>query len=79
MAITEIRKIADAIQGKKLIGLGKNLSSIYPAKDLYFSTSPVVHHRIKSGDRTIILVHKKYAEDAEIITGDIAIGYEGKI
>jgi hypothetical protein len=65
--------------GAKLMSLRKPLESIFPKKDVDFVLSPVAHFRIKYKGKTIILVNKKYADDAEEIVNDIAIGYEGKI
>ncbi len=65
--------------GAKLMSLRKPLESIFSKKDVDFVLSPVAHFRIKYKGKTIILVNKKYADDAEEIVNDIAIGYEGKI
>jgi len=75
-----ISKIAEIIEsGKSLMDLRKPLESIFPAKDIDFVLSPVAHYRIKDGKKTLIIVNKKYADDAEQVVGELAIGYEGKI
>lgn len=65
--------------GAKLMSLRKPLESIFSKKDVDFVLSPLAHFRIKYKGKTIILVNKKYADNAEEIVNDIAIGYEGKI
>lgn len=77
----EITKVTELVKksGQKLVGLRKPLESIFKKKDIDFVMSPIPHFRIKSKGKTIILVNKKYADDAEDIVGEIAIGYEGKV
>jgi len=76
-----ISKIAAeaGVPGAKLMSLRRPLESIFPKKDIDFVLSPVPHYRIKYKGKTIILVNKKYADDADEVVNNIAIGYEGKI
>lgn len=74
-----IQKVADAVKGKVLMDMRKPLETIFKKKEIDFVLSPIAHYRIKFGGKTLILVNKKYADDAEIIVGETAIGYEGKI
>ena len=74
-----IQKVADVAKGKTLVNLRKDLEGIFKKKEIDFVMSPIPHFRIKFGGKTLVLVNKKYADDAEIIVGEIAIGYEGKI
>ena len=79
-AMDEIfKKMETAIKGQSLMNLRKSLESIFPKKDIDFSYSPEAHYKIKYKGKNIIIVNKKYAEDAELIITDMAIGYEGKI
>jgi|TARA_R100000049_G_C1953290_1_gene103235 hypothetical protein len=77
----EIQQIADLVKssGKKLVDLRTPLATIFKKNDIDFVFSPVAHFRIKSKGKTIVLVNKKYADKAEEIVGDIAIGFEGDI
>jgi len=74
-----MQKIGEVATGQKLVGLRNRLETIFSPKSIDFVFDPIAHFRIKHGGRTIILVNKEYASDAELIVGDIAIGYEGKI
>ena len=74
-----LQSIADIAKGKKLVNLRTPLEGIFKKKEIDFVMSPIPHFRIKSGGKTIVIVNKKYADDAEIIVDEIAIGYEGKI
>jgi len=75
-----ISKVADIVRsGKALMSLRKPMEGIFPKRDIDFVLSPIPHFRIKTKKGTLIVVNKKYADDAEEIVGDLAIGYEGKI
>lgn len=71
------KKIEEEIKGKSLMNL--KLETIFPKKDISFSFSPEAHYQIKYKGKTIVIVNKKYADDAELIVGEMAIGYLGKI
>ena len=77
----KIKQVADLIKssGKDLMSMRTPLESIFKKKDVDFVLSPMAHFRIKEGGKTLIIVNKKYADDAEEIVGQYAIGYEGKI
>ena len=75
----EIQDIGDIINGKTLMSIGTIIEKMFGKKNVIFAFSPVPHYRIKSKGKTIILVHKKYADKPDLIVGEIAIGYEGKI
>ena len=76
-----IKQVAKLVKTSKkpLVDLRKPLESIFRKKDIDFALSPIVHFRIKTPKGILILVNKKYADDAEEIVDEIAIGYEGKI
>ena len=76
-----VRKVADLVSssGKNLVDLRTPLEGIFKKNDIDFALSPIAHFRIKTPKGVLILVNKKYADDAEEIVGSIAIGYEGRI
>lgn len=75
----EILKIKNLIvSGKKLMDLRKPMENIFPKKDIDFAMEPVAHFRIKTKKGTLIIVNKKYADDSDMIVGELAIGYEVK-
>ncbi len=76
-----VQRVADLIKetGKSMMDLRKPLETIFKKKDIDFVFSPVAHFRIKDGGKTLIIVNKKYADEAEATVGELAIGYEGKI
>ena len=76
--ISKVAEIAGNL-GAKLVDLRKPLETLFNKKDIDFVMSPIPHFRIKHKGKTIILVNKKYADDADEIVNNIAIGYEGKI
>ena len=76
---TTLQKIAVLAENKEFVDLRPELETIFKKKDIDFVLSPVPHFRIKTAKGTIIIVNKKYADEAEIIVNDVAIGYEGKI
>jgi len=79
VADKDIQKIAKITVGKKLVDLRPLLETIFKKKAIDFVFSPVAHFRIKTSKGTIVIVNKKYADKAEKIVDEIAIGYEGKI
>lgn len=74
-----VQKVADLAKGKTLVNMRKPLEGIFKKKDIDFVMSPIPHFRIKYKGKTLILVHKKYADNADAIEGEIAIGFEGRI
>lgn len=75
----DIQKIANLItSGKKLMDLRKPMENIFPKKNIDFAMEPVAHFRIKTKKGTLIIVNKKYADDSDMVVGDLAIGYEVK-
>lgn len=76
-----VQKVAEILRSSKskLMDMRKDLETIFPKKSIDFVLSPIAHYRIKVGGKTLIIVNKKYADDAEEIVGEYAIGFEGKI
>jgi len=74
-----IAKVGEIAKDNALMSMRKPLEAIFKKKDIDFVMSPVAHFRIKHGGKTLVIVNKKYADDAELVVGDKAIGYEGKI
>lgn len=70
-------KIPDNIKAsvdnaKNFMGVGKELKN---AKIKYdFSTSPLPIYMIKVGNEKWAIVNKKYADDADYVKGEIAVG-----
>jgi hypothetical protein len=76
----DIAKIVKIIKsGVEMMGMRTHLEGVFPKKAIDFSMSQPAHFRIKTKKGTLIIVNKKYADEAEEIVGDYAIGYEGKI
>ena len=77
----KISAVVDVIKksGKDLMSMRTPLETVFKKKDIDFVMSPVAHFRIKDAGKTLIIVNKKYADKAEEIVGEYAIGYEGKI
>lgn len=40
-----------------------------------YSSSPVPNWMIKDGNKVIVIANKKYADDADAVVGDYAVGY----
>jgi len=74
-----IERIARLIVNKNLVDLRPELETIFKKKAIDFAFSPLPHFKIKTNKGTIVIVNKKYADKAEKIVDQIAIGYEGKI
>lgn len=78
-----MKKIDEVVEVIKetgdMMSLRTPLEGIFKKSEIDFAVSPIAHFRIKTGGKTLIIVNKKYAEDAEAIEGALAIGYEGKI
>ena len=75
-----ISDVVDIIKDKgDMMSLRTPLEGIFKKKDIDFVLSPIAHFRIKTKGKTLIIVNKKYADDAEAIEGALAVGYEGKI
>ncbi len=77
----EVKQVADILRSSKskLMDMRKDFEKIFSKKDIDFVFSPVAHFRIKVGSKTLVVVNKKYADEAEEIVGEYAIGFEGKI
>jgi len=73
------KEVEKAIKGQKLLSIRKSLETIFPKKSIDFSFSPQAHYRIKHKGKTLVIVSKKYADDAELIVDDMALGYLGTI
>jgi len=69
----------EIIDDSHLVDLRNKLETIFNKKDISFTFEPMAHFRIKDNNKTIILVNKNYAEKAEAMVNEIAIGYEGSI
>lgn len=71
-----VQKIADHIEssGDSLVGLRPYLETLFPKKSIDFSFSGAPHFTIKTKQGTIVIVNKKYADDEDIIVGELAIG-----
>jgi len=67
--------IAKAIKGKSLMSLRDPLNKMFKKKDVDYVNSPMPMFIIKSGGKKIVIANKKYADDADMIVGDLAIGY----
>ena len=71
-----ITKVGEIAKKYDLVAMRKPLEGIFKKKDIDFVMSPVAHFRIKHGGKTLVIVNKKYADDAELIVGEKAIGSE---
>lgn len=65
--------------GHTLMSVGHGLKEFFGKNNVNFSLSPMAYYRITINGKVIIIVNKKYAEEAELIVNNIAIGYEGQI
>ena len=70
--LTKIGKIAKT---KPLVQMGDDLDALFGEKNVSASYSPQFHFRIKYKGKTIMVINKKYVDDAELIVSDKAIGY----
>ena len=76
---TMIEKVGEIAKTTSMMNMRKKLETLFKKKDVDFVLSPIAHYRIKYNGKTLIIVNKKYADDAELTVGEYAIGYEGKI
>jgi len=74
-----IDKIGDIAKTTTLMNMRKPLEKLFKMKDIDFALSPIAHFRIKHKGKMLIIVNKKYADDAELTVGNLSIGYEGKV
>ena len=70
-----LKKIEEAIQGKSLMSLRSVLEPMFGKRNVDFSHAGAAHFQIKHKGKKIIIVNKKYVDDAELVVGDLAIGY----
>ena len=70
-----IKDIGEIIKGKSLMDLRGPLSAKFGKKNVDFSHAGAPHFQIKHQGKTIYIVNKQYAEDEDILVGDLAIGY----
>lgn len=75
-----IQKIADILKKKSLLSAGSEFEKTFGKKNVQTLGGdmplPPVYYKIKVGGKSIIVVNKKYVDGADLIVGDIAIGYE---
>jgi hypothetical protein len=75
---TALQSIADIVRnGVKLVSMRPYLEKLFPKKDIDFSYEGAPHYTIKMGKtgKSIMIVNKKYVDDAELVVEDVAIGY----
>ncbi len=78
--MNKIQSVAKIIKDEQsLMSLRTSLEGIFKSKDIDFVLSPVAHYRISDNGKILVIVNKKYADEAEMVVGELAIGYEGKI
>jgi len=72
-----LQQVASIIQGKMLVDLRAPLeqSKMFKKKDIDFMLSPMPMFVIKYKGKKIGITNKKNADDADVVVGDIAIGY----
>jgi len=70
-----IKEIGEIVKGKSLMSLRDPLSAKFGKRNVDFSHAGAAHFQIKYKGKKIIIVNKKYVDDAELIVGDLAIGY----
>jgi Asp-tRNA(Asn)/Glu-tRNA(Gln) amidotransferase B subunit len=73
-----IQKVAEVIKSNPkagLMGLRSHFEKIFKKKDIDFTMMGGAHFRIKHKGKTIIVVNKSNVDDADMIVGELAIGY----
>jgi hypothetical protein len=69
----DIAKIKGAVEGaSSFMGIGSELKKLGMKYD--FSTSPLPVYMVKKGNKTFVLINKKYAEKPDFVVGDTAGG-----
>lgn len=69
-----LNKVKDAVDGMKLVDMRKPLENLFGKKNVGFSFSPFPNFMIKDRVGTIVLVNKKYVDDPDVLSGEVAIG-----
>jgi hypothetical protein len=59
--MTEVRRILD---------------TIFKDKEIELRTVPITYYRVKFQGRILIISHKRAADNAEFVAGELALGYE---
>jgi hypothetical protein len=74
-----LQKVADVIKANPkvgLMGLRSHFEGIFKKKDIDFSfVSGAPHFLIKHKGKKIIVINKSNVDSADIIVGELAIGY----
>ena len=73
-----LQKVADVIKANPkagLMGLRTPFEKIFKKKDIDFTMMGGAHFRIKHKGKTIIVVNKSNVDEADMIVGELAIGY----
>lgn len=74
-----IQQILDVFESKPnvtLMNMRDSLNEIFGKKSVDFVTSPLPAWFIKIGSKTLIIINKKYTDDADaILNNKYAIGY----
>ena len=72
-----LAKIGEIAKNTDLMGMRSELEKIFKKKEIDFSFTGAAHYSIKpKGGKGIMIVNKKYVSGADLIVGDIAIGFE---
>jgi len=74
-----IDKIGEIAKRVELMSMRKPLERLFKKNDIDFAMSPIPHFRVKYKGKVLIIVNKNYADNAELIVKNLAIGYEGRI
>lgn len=70
-----IKQVGDVVKGKKLLSIRGDLEKIFKKRDVDFVTSPIPAYMIKHKGKILVITNKKNVDDADLIVGDMAIGF----
>lgn len=74
--IKQIGDIVKANQDAGLMGLRDPLEKVFKKKDIDFTMAGAAHFQIKvKGNKKVMIVNKKYVNGADLVVGELAIGY----
>jgi hypothetical protein len=67
--------IGNIAKSKSLMNMGDDLKSKFGKNNVDFSLRPEAHYTIKYKGKKIVIINKKYADGADLVVGQIAVGY----
>jgi len=73
---TKLAELDVILKNTSMATIRRVLGTIFKSRDIVFVTGPIVYYRVRYQGKNLIISDKKTAAHADLITGELALGYE---